>query len=259
MTVPDNRGSHRDLTSMPDDESTSFDPVADFYDESAAEMFTDSVVTPVVDLLAELAGHGPALELGIGTGRIALPLAARGVSVTGIDASVKMVEKLREKPGGGDIPVVIGDFATAAAEGEFSLAYAVFNAIWNLRTQDRQVACFQNVARHLKPGGHFVIELFVPDLLNISPGHNIRPFRANSTGMSFDVYDVVEQRLTSHHFWIGEQGMRSFASEGRYAWPAELDLMAQLAGMTLTHRWAGWHREPFTEASRSHVSVYAKP
>jgi SAM-dependent methyltransferase len=243
---------------MPDDESTSFDPVADFYDATSAPMFDAAVVNPTVDLLAELAGPGPALELGIGTGRIALPLAARGVPVSGIDASVKMVEKLREKPGGGDIPVVMGDFATATVEGEYALAYAVFNAIWNLRTQEKQVACFQNVARHLKPGGHFVIELFVPDLLHISPGHNIRPFRADSTGMSFDVYEVVGQRLTSHHFWTDKQGMRSFASEGRYVWPSELDLMAQLAGMTLRDRWAGWLREPFTEHSRSHVSVYVK-
>jgi SAM-dependent methyltransferase len=243
---------------MPDDESTSFDPVADFYDESSAAMFADSVVTPVVDLLVELAGSGRALELGIGTGRIALPLAARGVPVIGIDASVKMVEKLREKPGGGDIPVVIGDFATASIEGEYSLAYAVFNAIWNLRTQDKQVACFQNVARHLTPGGHFLVELFVPDLLNISPGHNIQPFRADATGMSFDVYDIVAQRSISHHFWIGNHGMRSSSTEGRYVWPAELDLMAQLAGMRLADRWGAWKREPFTENSRSHVSIYTK-
>jgi SAM-dependent methyltransferase len=222
-------------------------------------MFTDAAVTPVVDMLAELAGSGRALELGIGTGRIALPLAARGVPVSGIDASQKMVEKMREKPGGRDIKVVIGDHATASVEGEFSLAYAVFNAIWNLRSQEKQVACFQNVARHLEPAGHFVIELFVPDLLNISPGHSIKPFRADSSGMSFDVYDdVVGQRLTSHHFWIGKQGMRSFASGGRWVWPAELDLMAQLAGMQLSDRWGGWKREPFTDSSRFHVSVYTK-
>jgi SAM-dependent methyltransferase len=168
-----------------------------------------------------------------------------------------MVEKLREKPGGDDIPFVIGDFATASVEGEFSVAYALFNAIWNLRTQEKQVACFRNVARHLEPGGHFVIELFVPDLLNISPGHNIQPFRVDSHGMSFDVYDVVEQGLTSHHFWMGTQGMRSFTSEGRYVWPAELDLMAQLAGMRLSDRWGGWNREPFTSSTRSHVSIYS--
>lgn len=243
---------------MSDDESTSFDPVADFYDASAAPMFDDSVVSPVVDLLVELAGSGRALELGIGTGRIALPFAARGVVVSGIDASVRMVEKLREKPGGSDIPVVIGDFATASVEGEFSMAFAVFNAIWNLRTQDKQTACFQNVARHLQPGGHFVVELFVPDLLAISPGHNIQPIRADTTGMSFDVYDVITQRLTSHHYWIGKQGIRAFASEGRYVWPSELDLMARISGMTLANRWGGWKREPFTEHSRSHVSLYVK-
>jgi len=242
---------------MSDDESTSFDPVADFYNESAAHMYAESVVTPVVDLLAELAGSGRALELGIGTGRIALPLVARGVLVSGIDASQRMVEKMREKSGGNDLPVVIGDFATSSAEGELSLVYAVFNAIWNLPTQEKQVACFQNVARQLEPGGYFVIELFVPDLLNISPGHNIHPFRVDSSGMSFDLYDVVGQRLTSHHFWIGIQGMRSFASEGRYVWPAELDLMAQLAGMRLSDRWGGWKGEPFTESTRSHVSVYS--
>ncbi len=243
---------------MPDDESTSFDSIAGFYDASAAPMFADSVVGPVVDLLAELAGSGRALELGIGTGRIALPLAARGVPVSGIDASVKMVEKMREKPGGSDIPVAIGDFATTSVEGEYSLAYAVFNAIWNLRTQDKQVACFQNVARHLTPGGHFVVELFVPDLLNISPGHNIQPIRVDSQGFSFDAYDVVTQRLTSHHFWIGNQGIRAFPSEGRYVWPSELDLMARLADMTLANRWGGWKREPFTESSRSHISDYVK-
>jgi SAM-dependent methyltransferase len=243
---------------MANDESTSFDPVAEFYDASAAHMFADAVVNPTVDLLAELAGSGRALELGIGTGRIALPLAARGVSVSGIDASQKMVEKLREKPGGKDIPVVIGDFADASFEGKFSLAFLVFNGLWNLRTQGKQLACFENVARHLAPAGRFVIELFVPDLQNISPGHNINPIRADENGMSFDVYDVVTQRLTSHHFWITRGGLRSFPSDGRYAWPAEIDLMAQLAGMKLSDRWGGWQREPFTESSRSHVSVYQK-
>lgn len=244
---------------MSDDESTSFDPVAAFYDESAAHMYADAVLCPAVDLLAELAGPGRALELGIGTGRVALPLAARGVQVSGIDASVKMVEKMREKPGGRDIPVVIGDFATAAVDGRFSLCYAVWNAIWNLRTQEKQVACFQNAARHLEPGGHFVVELGVPDLMSISPGHTIVPIRADETGMSFDVYDVVTQRLTSQHFWFTREGVRSFPSTGRYVWPTELDLMARLAGMRLVHRWGGWKREPFTESTREHVSVYEKP
>lgn len=246
---------------MSDDESTSFDPVAAFYDANSAAMFADEVVNPVVDFLANLAGSGRALELGIGTGRIALPLAGRGVPVRGIDASEKMVAKLREKPGGEDIPVVIGDNSSATAgEGPFSLAYLVFNGLWNLRTQGKQAACFQNVARQLERGGHFVIELFVPDLRNISPGHNIRPFRVDAHGWSSDVYDVVTQRLTSYHFWLDDNGATtSFVSDGRYAWPAEVDLMAELAGMTLLDRLGGWKGEPFTESSRSHVSVYRKP
>jgi SAM-dependent methyltransferase len=243
---------------MPDDESTSFDPVAPFYDESAADMFADDVVNPTVDLLAELAGSGRALELGIGTGRIALPLAARGVPVNGIDLSEAMVAKMREKPGGKDIPVVMGDYATASVEGKFSLAYLVFNGLWNLRTQEKQVACFQNVAAHLELGGFFVIELFVPDLSAITPSRNINVFRADDRGWSFDVFDVLNQGLTSNHFAIGREGVRSFASAGRYAWPAEIDLMARLAGMRLRDRWGDWKREPFTESSRSHVSVYEK-
>jgi SAM-dependent methyltransferase len=243
-----------------DDESTSFDPVADFYDASAADMFADEVLTPTVDLLAELAGSGPALELGIGTGRVALPLAARGIPVSGIDASEKMVEKLREKPGGSDIPVVIGDFSKATVDGRFSLAFVVFNTIWNLRTQEKQVACFRNVAHHLEPGGRFVLEMIVPDLSYIYPGHTMNVIRSDERGWSIDVYDVVTQRLTSNHYWIGDDGrVTVFHGPGRYIWPAEMDLMAQLAGMELENRWAGWKKEPFTERCASHVSVYRKP
>lgn len=244
---------------MNGDESTSFDSVAPFYDATSAGMFAPEVVIPTVDLLAELAGSGKALELGIGTGRIALPLAARGVAVSGIDASEAMVAKLREKPGGEDIEVVIGDYSSTFVAGSFSLVYLVFNGLWNLRTQEKQVACFQNVANHLEAGGHFLIELFVPDLHGIAPGHNINVFRAERSGMSFDVYDVVSQSLTSNHFWVGEKGRTTVSSvPGRYAWPTEIDLMARLAGMRLRDRWAGWKGEPFTEASRSHVSVYVK-
>ena len=241
-----------------DDESTSFDPVAEFYDQTSAHMFSEEVLTPAVDLLAELAGSGPALELAIGTGRVALPLAARGVPVSGIDASRKMVERLREKPGGKDIPVAIGDMSVTSIEGTFSLVYLVWNGLWNLRTQEKQVACFENAARHLVPGGRFVIELIVPDLTNVSPGHNIQPIRSDETGWSFDVYDVVTQRLTSNHYWITGQGVRARCGPGRYAWPSELDLMARIAGMKLEDRWAGWRREPFDEHSRSHISVYQK-
>jgi SAM-dependent methyltransferase len=243
---------------MANDESTSFDPIAPFFDEIYRHAEAEAVVKPAVEFLAGLAGSGRALELGIGTGRLALPLVARGVEVAGIELSEGMVAKLREKPGGEDIPVVIGDFATASMGGHFSLAYVVRNTLWNLRTQEKQVACFRNVSAHLQAGGKFVIELFVPDLQGIGPGHNIRAFRADASGMSFDVYDVVNQGLTSVHFWIREEGFRSFAPEGRYIWPPELDLMARLAGMRLRERWAGWKREPFTDSSRSHVSVYQK-
>jgi SAM-dependent methyltransferase len=232
--------------------------VAAVYDDHTAGMFDPAVVTPVVDVLSELAGSGRALELGIGTGRIALPLAARGVPVHGIDASEAMVARLRAKPGGEAIGVTIGDFATTPVEGQFSLAYLVFNTIFNLPTQDEQVACFQNVARHLDAGGHFVVENTVPELQRLPVGQNINVIGVDARRMSFDVYDVVTQRLTSHHFVIDGERISSFPVEGRYVWPSELDLMARLAGMCLRERWAGWQREPFTSTSYSHVSIYEK-
>jgi SAM-dependent methyltransferase len=228
------------------------------YDDLAADMFDAAVVTPVVETLAELAGDGRALEFGIGTGRIALPLAERGVHVHGIDASEAMVARLRAKPGGKEIDVTIGDFATASVDGPFSLVYLVFNTIFNLITQDEQVACFQNAARHLDAGGCFVIELSVPELQRLPPGQNINVIGVDAREMSFDVYDVVTQGLTSHHFVISEEKINSYPVEGRYAWPSELDLMARLAGLSLRDRWGGWKREPFTSVSRSHVSVYEK-
>jgi SAM-dependent methyltransferase len=228
------------------------------YDDLAADMFDAAVVTPVMETLAELAGEGRALEFGIGTGRIALPLAERGVRVHGIDASEAMVARLRAKPGGKEIDVTIGDFATATVDGRFSLVYLVFNAIFNLITQDEQVACFRNAAGHLDAGGRFVVELVVPDLQRLGPGQNISMIGVDARAMSFDVYDVVTQRLTSHHFVISEDGISSYPMEGRYAWPSELDLMARLAGLRLRERWGGWKREPFTSVSRSHVSVYEK-
>jgi SAM-dependent methyltransferase len=245
-------------TSAADDESTSFDPVAPFYDEIFAYAATEEVVKPAVDFLAELAGTGRALELGVGTGRLALPLTARGVHVTGIELSQGLIERLREKPGGSSIPVVLGDFSVVSADGPFSLAYIPRNTIWNLRTQEKQVACFRNVAAQLEPGGHFVVELFVPDLYGIAPGRNVRAFAADASRISFDVYDVVNQGLTSAHHWFRKDGLLSFAAQGRYIWPSELDLMAQLAGMKLRERWAGWKRESFDETSRSHISVYQK-
>lgn len=232
--------------------------VAAVYDDLAADTFDAAVVTPVVDMLAELAGDGRALELGIGTGRIALPLAERGVRVHGIDSSEPMVARMRAKPGGKEIDVIIGDFATATADGEFSLVYLVANTIFNLITQDEQVACCHNVARHLGAGRCFVIEAAVPDLQRLPPGQNISVIGVDSRRISFDVYDVVAQRLTSQHFVISEQGISSYPVEVRYAWPSELDLMARLAGLRLRDRWGGWKREPFTSVTRSHVSVYEK-
>jgi SAM-dependent methyltransferase len=232
--------------------------VAARYDDDA-EMFAPEVVDPAVDFLAELAGDGAALELAIGTGRIALPLAARGVPVHGIDLSEAMVARLRAKPGGDAIGVTIGDFATTTVEGSFSVAYLVFNTIMNLTTQAAQVACFRNVAAHLEPGGCFVIEVGVPDLQRLPPGETVRPFHVSERRVGFDEYDVARQGLVSHHFVLADGRAERNSVPFRYVWPAELDLMAELAGMSLRERWSGWKREPFTSESREHVSVWQKP
>ena len=232
--------------------------VAAQYDEGSADMFDPAVVEPTVDFLAALAGEGPVLELGIGTGRIALPLSKRGVSVSGIDLSEAMVARLRAKPGGDGIDVAIGDFATARVEGSFALAYLVFNTINNLTTQDDQVACFENVAAHLAPGGCFVIEVGVPRLRRMPPGETFVPFNVSPEHVGIDEYDVASQGLVSHHYSRvdGKYELRSIPF--RYVWPAELDLMARIAGMKLRERWSGWQREPFTSESPKHVSVWEK-
>jgi SAM-dependent methyltransferase len=232
--------------------------IAARYDESEAKMFEPAAVDPVVDVLTEFAGSGRALELGIGTGRIALPLARRGVPVHGIELSNAMVARLRAKPGGEEIGVTIGDFATASVDGTFSVAYLVFNTILNLTTQEAQVACFRNVAAHLEPGGHFVVEVMVPDLQRLPPGETLLPFHVSETRWSFDEYAVARQGLTSHHFRIIDGKLDRSSVPFRYAWPAELDLMAQLAGLTLRERWGDWTREPFTNDSRKHVSIWEK-
>ena len=245
---------------MHDDDDGYFDErVAARYDESAAEMFDLAVVEPVIDLLVELAGSGRALELGIGTGRIALPLAQRGVPVHGIELSKAMVARLRAKPDGGEIGVTIGDFATTTVDGTFSVAYLVFNTIMNLTTQEAQVACFRNVAAHLEPGGCFVIEVGVPGLQSLPPGETFHVFHVSETRWGFDEFDVARQGLISHHFETVDGKIERFSVPFRYAWPAEYDLMAQLAGMTPRERWSGWTREPFTSDSRKHVSVWEKP
>ena len=233
--------------------------VAERYDERYAYLTDPAVVDPIVAVLADLARDGAALELGIGTGRIALPLAQRGLRVHGIDLSEAMVARLRAKPGAEQIGVTIGDFATTTVEATFSVAYLVANTIMNLTTQDEQVACFQNVAAHLAPGGCFVIEVLVPGLRRLPPGETFQPFDVSPTHLGFDEYDVARQGLVSHHYWIDDGKVEVFSPPFRYVWPAELDLMAQLAGMRLRERWGGWQREPFTSESRQHVSVWENP
>ena len=244
---------------MQDDDGYFGERVAARYDESAEVMSDAGAIDPVIDLLVELTGSGRALELGVGTGRIALPLAQRGVPVHGIELSKAMAARLRAKPGGEDIGVTIGDFATTTVDGTFSVAYLVFNTIMNLTTQAAQVACFCNVAAHLEPGGCFVIEVGVPDLQRLPPGETIHAFHVSETRWGLDEYDVAGQRLTSHHFEIVDGRLERTSIPFRYAWPAELDLMAELAGMRLRERWSGWKRERFTSDSRKHVSVWEKP
>lgn len=228
------------------------------YDESSAFMFEPDVLDPAVDRLAELAGGGPALELAIGTGRVAIPLVERGVPVTGIELSQPMVDELhRKRP---DLPVVVGDMATTAAPGEFSLVYLVWNTIGNLRTQPEQVACFRNAARHLAPGGRFVVEVGVPALRRLPPGQSAVPFHVGERHLGFDTYDLTTQQAVSHHYTrrpdgTFEHGVHHF----RYVWPAELDLMAQLAGLELERRTADWSSAPFTNDSTGHVSVWRRP
>jgi SAM-dependent methyltransferase len=230
--------------------------VAARYDETSGDMFEPSVVGPAVDFLAELAGSGAALELGIGTGRIAVPLAQRGVPVHGIDLSTAMTARLREKPGAEGIGVTIGDFSTTRVEGSFRVAYLVFNTIMNLTTQAAQVACFRNVAAHLEPGGRFVIEVGVPSLRQLPPGETLRAYHVSPTRWDIDEFDVARQGLISHHYRVVDGELDQVSVPFRYVWPAELDLMAQIAGMTLRERWADWDRSPFTSESESHVSVW---
>ncbi len=214
--------------------------VAATYDDADDEMFSAAAIDPVVEVLVELARGGRALELAVGTGRIALPLAARGVEVHGIDLSRAMVERLRAKPGGESIGVTIGDIATTRAGGTFAVAYLVFNTIMNLTTQDAQVACFRNAAAQLEPGGCFAVEVMIPDLQRLPPGETVHPFHVSDERWGLDEYDVTTQRLVSHHVRFVDGRPERLSVPFRYVWPAELDLMARLAGMTLRHRWGGW-------------------
>ncbi|MCL7377723.1 class I SAM-dependent methyltransferase [Streptomyces sp. 35G-GA-8] len=246
---------------MDDDDGDGYfgERVAAVYDDSSEEMFEPSVVAETVDVLTELADGGPALELGIGTGRVALPLALRGVPVHGIDMSRAMVARLGAKPGGDAIGVTIGDFATTRVAGTFSVVYLVFNTIMNLTTQAAQVACFRNAAAQLAPGGCFVIEVMVPELRKLPAGQNIVPVHVSPTRWAFDAYDVATQAMSSNYIEVGDGHGEYRSIPFRYVWPAELDLMAQLAGLRLRERWDGWTRRPFTNESGRHVSVWEKP
>lgn len=228
------------------------------YDEGSAFMFDPEVLDPAVDFLAALAGEGRALELAIGTGRVAIPLADRGVRVTGIELSQPMTDELhRKRP---DIPVAVGDMASTRVDGGFTLVYVVWNSIGNVRTQAEQVATFRNAAAHLVPGGRFVVELWVPGIRRFPPGQDAVPFHVGRHHVGFDTYDMTTQQGTSHHYRRHDDGTVTYgASNFRYIWPAECDLMAQLAGMELERRVADWHGAAFTNDSESHVSVWRKP
>ncbi len=232
--------------------------VAARYDDESWSMFDPAVIAPTVDMLAELAAGGAALEFAIGTGRIALPLAERGVRVAGIDSSEAMLARLRDKPGAERIEAVAGDMAATHVDGDFSLVFLVFNTIFNVVTQEGQVACFENAAAQLRSGGRFVIEARVPELQRLPVGQTVLPWRAEPSGISAYVYDVVTQRLSGQHYHFIDGRVETSPTEMRYAWPCELDLMARLAGMQLEDRWGGWQREPFTALSPAHVSVYKK-
>ena len=233
--------------------------VAARYDESTFSEFDPAVVSMTVDVLAELAGDGAALEFAVGTGRVALPLAARGIRVSGIELSLAMADRLRAKDEAELVDVTIGDMTSTRVDGAFRVVYLVYNTIGNLTTQDQQVACFANAAAHLEHGGFFVIENGVPDLRRLPPGDDARVFAHAPGYVGYDRYtDLVAQTAESHHFTAGPSGAREFTTPFRFVWPSELDLMAKLAGLSLRHRWAGWDRSPFTGDSDSHVSVWER-
>lgn len=234
---------------------------ADRYDAEEAETSSPAFLGPTLTFLADLAGDGRALEFAIGTGRVGVPLREHGVPVAGIELSEHMTAVLRRKIDEDRLPVSIGDMATTVVPGQFTLVYLVYNTISNLLTQDEQVECFRNAARHLEPGGRFVIELGVPPLRFLPPGQVAVPFDVSERHLGFDTLDLVEQLLVSHHFTRdGDDGRyRHGSSRHRYAWPAELDLMARIAGLELERRVADWDGVPFTQDSMKHISVWRKP
>jgi SAM-dependent methyltransferase len=234
--------------------STYGDRISEVYDR----WYVPDDAQDAARFLTRLAGRGRALELGIGTGRIALPMARRGVQIHGIDASEPMVAKLRDKRGGRDIPVTIGNFAAVDAPGRYALIFVVFNTFFGLLTQEDQVRCFANVARRLTPNGAFVVQAFVPDLSRFDRGQRTDTFDVTTESVRLDVslHDPVEQRVTTQHVFLSAKGIELYPVQLRYVWPSEMDLMATMAGMRLRDRFGGWHEEPFTSDSDGHVSVY---
>lgn len=237
------------------DEATYGDRIAAIYDE-----LYESYDAAAIQLLVELAQGGRALELGIGTGRVALPLRRAGVDVHGIDASEAMVARLKAKPGGDVVPVTVGSFADLPVEGPFSLVYVVFNTFFALLTQAEQVQCFQRVAQRLTEEGLFVLEVFAPDMTRFVDRQAVRAVDVDVDQVRLDVsqLDLVNQRVLTQHVHLTEAGVRLFPVQLRFVWPSEMDLMAQLAGLTLRHRWSSWQREPFSNESGKHISVYAR-
>lgn len=235
------------------------DETARTYDDDVADMSSPHLVEQAVDVLEELASAGPVVEFAVGTGRLAIPLAARGLDVAGIELSPPMLDRLRAKPGGERVRAVEGDMSTKRVSGEFSLVYLVFNTITNLLSQDAQVACFENAAAHLAPGGCFLIETFVPQLRRLPIGQRLIPFDLSEQHIGLDEYDTATQSLVSHHITTRPDGVTRSSGRFRYVWPAELDLMARIAGLQLTDRWGDWDRSPFTSASAGHVSIWRAP
>lgn len=233
--------------------------IAETYDLDSPDMYEPAVLERTVSFLADAACGGSVLEFGIGTGRVAMPLHQRGIDVHGIDISTDMVAQLRAKPRSEGIAVTIGDFATTKVIGAFSLVYLVYNVISNLTTQDEQVECFRNAAGHLGPGGRLVVELWIPDLRRFPPGAVALPFEVGPSHLGFDEIDTATQRGVSHHYSVGTDRVTRFDSPFRYVWPAELDLMARIAGMRLRERWNDWDRSPFTSESPKHISVWERP
>ncbi len=233
--------------------------IATSYDARWPEVVDPTVIEPIVDFLARLAGAGSALELAIGTGRIALPLSRRGVPVHGVELSSAMVAEMRKKPGAQTVDVTTGDMSTTKVDKTFTLVYLVANSLANLTTQEAQVACFENAAEHLEAGGFFVIELYIPALQRLPPGQTIVPFTVTPNHLGFEEYDVATQIAHSHHYWQLDGRWDTFSAPFRYVWPSELDLMARIAGLTLHERWSNWVRDPFSSESRQHVSVWRKP